>query len=338
MSIQNPHDKFFKETFSDAEVARDFIQHYLPESVSEIIDLETLEAQRDSYISQELQETFTDMLYRVKINEKTGYLYFLFEHKSYPSHKIAFQLLKYMSEIWDKYSTHEKKEALPIIIPLVIYHGQGHWHTSTRLSQMIPGYTQLPETVKDYIPDYQYLLYDLSQYQDEAIKGGVRLKILMTIFRDIFTKDPNRLRESVLKAAAYLRELENKETGIDYLEIYMRYVFSAAHQMTKADLEKILNEMTKEYPEGREVAMTLADILRKEGLEEGMKRGRMEGRMEGETQALVKTALRLLTKKFGPLSEPVQKRIQELDAATLEVMIDQVLDYQSLDDVKKYLM
>ena len=80
LNIQNPHDKFFKDTFSDVEVARDFIQHYLPESVSEIIDLETLEAQRDSFISQELQETFTDMLYRVKINEKTGYLYFLFEH------------------------------------------------------------------------------------------------------------------------------------------------------------------------------------------------------------------------------------------------------------------
>ncbi|SDY98236.1 protein of unknown function [Tindallia californiensis] len=53
---------------------------------------------------------------------------------------------------------------------------------------------------------------------------------------------------------------------------------------------------------------------------------------------MVKAALRLLTKKFGPLSEPVRKKIQELDAATLEVMIDQVMDYQSLDDVKKYLM
>ncbi|WP_156897913.1 Rpn family recombination-promoting nuclease/putative transposase [Caloramator sp. ALD01] len=29
MKIQNPHDKFFKETFSDIEVAKYFIKNYL---------------------------------------------------------------------------------------------------------------------------------------------------------------------------------------------------------------------------------------------------------------------------------------------------------------------
>jgi predicted transposase YdaD len=43
MKRQNPHDKFFKETFSNVEVARDFIKNYLPESILKIIDLETKE-------------------------------------------------------------------------------------------------------------------------------------------------------------------------------------------------------------------------------------------------------------------------------------------------------
>ena len=30
---QNPHDKFFKDTFSNPLVARDFIENYLPESI-----------------------------------------------------------------------------------------------------------------------------------------------------------------------------------------------------------------------------------------------------------------------------------------------------------------
>jgi hypothetical protein len=29
MKIQNPYDKFFKESFSDIEVAKDFIKNYL---------------------------------------------------------------------------------------------------------------------------------------------------------------------------------------------------------------------------------------------------------------------------------------------------------------------
>jgi len=68
-----------------------------------------------------------------------------------------------------------------------------------------------------------------------------------------------------------------------------------------------------------------------------MEKGMEKGRREGETQTLVKTALRLLTKKFGSLSEPVRNKVQVLDTATLEVIIDQVLDYQSLEEVKKYL-
>jgi len=52
--IQNPHDKFFKETFSNVEVARDFIENYLPESILKIIDLETLELQKDCFITGSL--------------------------------------------------------------------------------------------------------------------------------------------------------------------------------------------------------------------------------------------------------------------------------------------
>ncbi|PKM75317.1 MAG: hypothetical protein CVU92_01985 [Firmicutes bacterium HGW-Firmicutes-17] len=62
MKMQNPHDRFFKEGFSNVEVARDFIENYLPESILKIIDLETRELQNDSFSNQEIQEVFSDML------------------------------------------------------------------------------------------------------------------------------------------------------------------------------------------------------------------------------------------------------------------------------------
>ncbi len=70
MKIQNPHVKFFKETFSKVEVARDFIKNYLTESVLAVIDLETLEIQKDSFINEELKEVFSDMLFQVAINKQ----------------------------------------------------------------------------------------------------------------------------------------------------------------------------------------------------------------------------------------------------------------------------
>ena len=100
MDIQNPHDKFFKETFSNLKVTRDFLENYLPQSILKILDLNDLEIQNSSHVDEELNEVFSDLLFKTKINQRDGYLYFLFEHKSYPDRMIALQLLTYMVRIW----------------------------------------------------------------------------------------------------------------------------------------------------------------------------------------------------------------------------------------------
>ena len=43
MKIQNPHDKFFKETFGKSDVAKDFLNNYLPQEIREIVNIDTLE-------------------------------------------------------------------------------------------------------------------------------------------------------------------------------------------------------------------------------------------------------------------------------------------------------
>lgn len=43
-----------------------------------IVEMDTLESQKDSFINKELQEVFSDMLFRVNINNGEGYIYFLF--------------------------------------------------------------------------------------------------------------------------------------------------------------------------------------------------------------------------------------------------------------------
>lgn len=329
MKIQNPHDKFFKETFSNVEVAKDFIRNYLPRSVVNIIDINTLEPQKDSFINEELQEIFSDMLFRVNIGKREGYIYFLFEHKSYMSRNISFQLLKYMIEIWEAKIKKEGIHELPIIIPLLIYHGKESWNIKTTLGEMIKGYEELPKDVQKFIPDYEYLLYDISRYTDEEIKGEAQLRILISIFRDIFTKDNKGLLESIYRAAEYLRELDDKQTGIEYFETFMRYVLNAGQKLTNEDVNEIIEKIASGFPEGSEVVMTLAEKLREEGREEGETRG--------ETKALLKTATKLLIKKFGAIPEEVKMKISQLDTLTLELIIDDILEYTSLDDIKKYI-
>ena len=53
MLIQNPHDRFFKETFSDVTVAKDFLRHCTPHELSKVIDLDTLRPEKDSFINKQ---------------------------------------------------------------------------------------------------------------------------------------------------------------------------------------------------------------------------------------------------------------------------------------------
>lgn len=272
MKLQNPHDKFFKETFGKAEIAKDFLNNYLPQNIVKIVDMNTLEPQKDSFIDKELKEIFADMLFKVNIEDEEGYVYFLFEHKSYTSKNISFQLLKYMIEIWEAKIKNEKTDELPVIIPLVIYHGKDKWNIKNTLVDMIKGYDKLPQGMQKYIPNYEYLIYDISRYTDEDIKGELKLRILLTIFRDIFTKDDKVLQETVLRSIEYLRELEQQQASIEYFETLMKYIFSARTHLTKEAANEIIRKIETTYPEGSEVVMTLAEQFREEGTMRGLEK------------------------------------------------------------------
>ena len=45
----------------------------------------------------------------------------------------------------------------------------------------------------------------------------------------------------------------------------------------------------------------------------------------------------LLTKKFGILPEETQSKIEKLDEAVLETIINEILEYNSLEDINRHL-
>ena len=63
--LSNPHDRFFKETLTRQEVGRDFLIHYLPGELVALLDVDSLEISKDSFVDQELREHFSDVLYKV---------------------------------------------------------------------------------------------------------------------------------------------------------------------------------------------------------------------------------------------------------------------------------
>ena len=96
MEIINPHDKFFKETFSLRDNVIDFLKGTFPEEIFKKLDLSTLTRDNNSYIDEELKEHFSDIVYTCYCKDKELKITLLFEHKSYSVTCPYLQILKYL--------------------------------------------------------------------------------------------------------------------------------------------------------------------------------------------------------------------------------------------------
>jgi len=93
-TIISPHDKFFKLSLQEKQIAQDFFQHHLPQSLQDQMDLHTLHLESENFIDEQEQAHFSDVLYSVKINNKPGYLFILAEHQSSPDRTMTHYLFK----------------------------------------------------------------------------------------------------------------------------------------------------------------------------------------------------------------------------------------------------
>ena len=255
--LNNPHDKFLKETLSRKENAVGFIQNYLPQEIVTMIDLDNIEIEKDSYITKNLQEYFTDLLYKVIIKGEESYIYVLFEHKSYPDKLIGLQLLEYLIQCWR--TKAKQKQALPLVIPLVIYHGKTNWNIGLRFSEIIE---PIDNSLRKYIPDFEYILYDLSKYSDDEIVGTEELKVMLNLMKYIYSENlQDKLRE-IFKILSHI-----SDTNLDYISTITIYLMSTTEIEIK-ELAKIMTETISE--KGGEIAMTTAQKIKKEGINEGI--------------------------------------------------------------------
>ena len=309
--IQNPHDRFFKETMTDPHIAQDFFTNYLPADLLHVIDLKNLALEKDSFIDQGLEEAYSDLLYKTHIQGKVGYLYFLFEHKSYQDPETPLQLLKYMVKIWEQKPNKKKAGGLPVIVPIVIYHGETAWRAGQNFSQQFADLDVFPERIKKCIPDYEYIIYDFSPLGDEEIKGGVMLRIFLELIRAAFHKEPAHFINVINQSILALKELKGKSGAIGYLETIVRYMLSARGDI---EFEEVKREVQKKSMEGSDIIMTIAEKLIKEGMEkgikEGMEKGMKEGMKEGKKEGIekgMKESMEKVAKKMLAEGESIEK-------------------------------
>lgn len=119
-----PHDAFVKNQLTDLRVAQDVLKCHLPQAVAELFDWPTLQVTSGNFVPKHLRQRYSDIMYKCQMNNQSAYIYALIEHKSSPDPWAPFQLLVNKIYALDEHKRSYPKKHLPIIVPLLLYHGK----------------------------------------------------------------------------------------------------------------------------------------------------------------------------------------------------------------------
>lgn len=265
-SDKNIHDKFFKEIFSRKEIMIDFIEEIFPENLRNNLNVSTLQLQNDSFTGEELDEYFSDLIYSCEYEgKKTIRISLLLEHKSYIEDFPHFQLNQYLLNIWKE--DLKQKQQPTLTIPIIIYHGSRKWKKRPVSSY----FQEIDEVLENYIPSFDYLLFDISHYSDEQIRNFKnRFFALSTILLKYSRtkKYFEQIAENFAEIIPVIFEYETNDIAIP-LFVYL----SLTSDSTKEEITDILNKIS---PQNENKAMTLYRRLIDEGRQEGREEGRVE--------------------------------------------------------------
>ncbi len=261
-----------KSLLGDIEVAREYFEAFLPETIKKIIDLSRLDHSPHSFISEDLKETQADIVFKCPLLEEYGeqelYLCLLVEHRSTTYKYVSIQLGGY---IFDAYRKQLKNKEYPLIpvISFLYYHGSEEW----KPSDMHDLFQLIPPPIKDYIPLFKFIFENIQDYSDDQIRqlgSGLFTSALLT---QKYSDRPDLLLERFRQIFSILGSWKGRNLFNSLIVYYIELVEVGKEELNLL-AEQIPKIMKTEF-------VSLADRLREEGREEGMERGMERGMEKG---------------------------------------------------------
>ncbi len=207
--IGKPHDKLVRRLLSNITTAREILETYLPIDVKELIDLDYLEQQPDTFVDAQHRFLEVDILFkaRCKLSSQECYIWVLIEQQRQPDVWLPLRQFCYLGIIWDHIrkasKTRAKSAKLPFIYPLVISNASTPYNHSLTLRDMIEPDESKPFFDKLFNTPSQ--LIDLAAIPDEKLRtqlqGRVQAQALLLSLKHVFDQNLEDYLDTVLLAS-----------------------------------------------------------------------------------------------------------------------------------------
>jgi Putative transposase, YhgA-like/Domain of unknown function (DUF4351) len=257
--------------------------------------------------------------------------------------------------IWERWRVdHPKARTLPMILPIVMYHGVTPWSEPRSFDALLDVPAHVRPAVEPYLVRFTYLLNDLSEIPDDELREGARRTALAKLAA-MCLKHARTGADFVQLLGRWIhvvREVATAPNGLQALAQVMRYILEVSEQVTPEALQALLEREIG--PEAKDTIVTAGQQLIQQGIEQGrqlgveqgrqlgveqgrqlgVEQGRQQGVEQGRQQGVQGLLVRLLRQRFGPLVDlQVEQRIAAASVEQVEVWSIRVLSAASLAEL-----
>ena len=329
---------------------RHLLQLLQPE-LAQRLDVNRAERINRTMIPADLQKKESDLIFRVPYRatgKETGgpklewevWIYVLLEHQSQHGPLIFLRLLLYMAELWSEQLRSAEANRIPDgkvrispVIPIVFYTGEAGWTTPLDLAHLM----ELPPELGRFVPRWDTLFLNLHQTAPQALTQfstaiGYALGVWQAENRP-FTE----LQTVVEEALTGLEGLSEEQAG-EWQRMAWFLLLLVFHRRERAEYDVLAAQIRARTRaskfaargEAEQMAQTMAEYVKEEGIRIGQARGIEIGQTRGieigqtrgieigQVRAARQALSTVLIARFGELPSVNAQVIEAADIQQIE--------------------
>jgi len=323
-------DRILRQSLRRPENLRAFLRQAVP-TLADGFDCDHARLLDREFATEDWRRREADLPFEIPYRTAAGPLlalvFVLIEHQTDTDPLMPLRLLYFLALYWDRQwrqweSLPRPKPPLRLnpVLPLVLYTGPTPWGSNRTIADLLGE----PRAFHVFAPDWGPLFWNLAERTpQELLAAGDEWLQVLAVLRA-------QGEEATAFEAIYTAALRGvnalPEAAQDRWDELMRILLTwAAHRRPAPERARLLAlaptapTLPKRQQEVQAMTMTIAEAWA----------------AEGELRGAQRFLQRLLTKKFGPLPEPIAQRIQAAtDLERLHACAEQLFEIQSLDELK----
>ena len=301
------HDRLFKELISTFFV--EFLELFFPEVIAYLDSNSLIFLDKEVFTDVTSGEKHeADLVVKAKFRGKDSF--FLINVEPYADNRgeVGRKMFQYFARLFEKHQ-------LPVY-PIALF----SYSEPLRLEPDVYRVEFPDRTVLEF--KYQVVQLNRLYWRDFLERSNPVASALMSKMR-IRPEERPKVKAECLRLLATLKLNPAKMQLISgFVDTYLRL---------NQEEQRVFEEKITEFqPQQKEGVMEIVTSWMEQGIEQGIERG--------EKREALSLILRQITRRVGGISPELESQIQELSLTELETLAEDLLDFNSVEDLQQWLV